>query len=321
MTVEFARKEAVLKPWGVVDVSPWGASGDGASPVGEIRYFRSSRTGRSPSLLLKVLLTSQPLSVQVHPDDAQAHALGLPNGKTEAWYVLAAGPAAKVALGLKRHTTRQELLQAAETGAIGDLLAWRSVKAHDTIFVSAGTIHAIGADVIIAEIQQNSDVTFRLFDYGRQRDLHINNAIAVANTGPSVIHAEPRVISGERTLLVANTHFVFEKLELPARSTRWLSVSGETWLLAVDGDASVGNIGMKAGDAIYASDDSVEFHAGPNGLTALIAYVSGRPGFELLDCARNPAASHSLSNRRRESAVSRTTSLATHLGPGKDATR
>ena len=96
-----------------------------------------------------------------------AQSMGLPNGKTEAWYVLSATPEAKVALGLKRRLTPQQLREAIDDGSISDLVVWQAVSAGDVIFVPAGTIHAIGAGLVIAEIQQRSDATFRLFDHGR----------------------------------------------------------------------------------------------------------------------------------------------------------
>ncbi len=147
-----------------------------------------------PSLLLKLLFTSQPLSIQVHPDDAFAHSMGLPNGKTEAWYVLSATPEAKVALGLTRRLTPQQLRTAIGDGSIADLMMWRSVSARDVISVPAGTIHAIGAGLVIAEIQQRSDTTFRLSDSGRGRELHIENAIAVAHAGPARFSAAAETV-------------------------------------------------------------------------------------------------------------------------------
>jgi mannose-6-phosphate isomerase len=98
MTIEYARALSTPKPWGVVDARPWNSLGDGVRAIGEIWYERSNSAATPPSLLLKLLFTSQPLSIQVHPDDAHARSAGLSNGKTEAWYVLGAAPGAKVAL-------------------------------------------------------------------------------------------------------------------------------------------------------------------------------------------------------------------------------
>src|SRR4051812_9880267 len=109
MTIEHARALARLKPWGMVDLHPWSNATDDGAPVGEIWYERPGSAAADSSLLLKLLFTSQPLSVQVHPDDAFAHSMGLPRGKTEAWYVLSAAPGSKVALGLDRQLTPQQL--------------------------------------------------------------------------------------------------------------------------------------------------------------------------------------------------------------------
>ena len=181
--IERARPHALPKLWGVEDLRPWSTARQDGNAIGEIWYDRSDKRPQIPSLLLKLLFTSQPLSIQVHPDDTFAHSAGLPGGKTEAWYVLSAAPEAKVALGLSRRLTPQQLRAAIDDGSISDLIVWRAVSADDVIFVPAGTIHAIGAGLVIAELQQRSDTTFRLFDYGRKRELHIEKAIAVADTG------------------------------------------------------------------------------------------------------------------------------------------
>src|SRR5882672_222950 len=143
MTIEQAMTHSLPKPWGVVDPRPWSSAGRDDHAIGEIWYERSSSAAVAPSLLLKLLFTSQPLSIQVHPGDAYAQSIGLPNGKTEAWYVLSAASEAKVALGLKLHLTPQEMRDAANDGSISDLVVWHEVWAGDTIFVPAGTIHAI----------------------------------------------------------------------------------------------------------------------------------------------------------------------------------
>jgi mannose-6-phosphate isomerase len=164
MAIELARTQALPRPWGVVDLTPWSNAAHDGVPIGEIWYERPAQPTPSPSLLLKLLFTSEPLSIQVHPDDAHARSMGLPNGKTEAWYVLSAAPGAKVALGLNQRLTQQQLRKAVDDGSISDLVAWQAVSPYDVIYVPAGTIHAIGAGLVIAEIQQRSDATFRLFD-------------------------------------------------------------------------------------------------------------------------------------------------------------
>src|SRR6201999_104403 len=125
--------------------------------------------------------TTEPLSIQVHPDDAFARSIGLPNGKTEVWYILSAVPGAKVAVGLNYPRSAAELRGSIPDGSISNIVHWHPVQQGDVIFIPAGTIHAIGAGIVLAEIQQRSDTTFRLFDYGRRRELHEDNGVAVAN--------------------------------------------------------------------------------------------------------------------------------------------
>ncbi len=270
MAIEHARAHARPKPWGHADLRPWSGAPQDGGVIGEIWYERSGAS--HPSLLLKLLFTSQPLSIQVHPDDAYAQSIGLPNGKTEAWYVLSATPDAKVALGLKRRLTRQQLRQAVGDGSIADLVAWQAVSPGDTIFVPAGTIHAIGAGLVIAEIQQRSDATFRLFDHGRQRELHIEDAIAAADAGPADSRVMPTPITDTRTLLNSNAHFVFERIDLAPNSAWCLEAERETWLLVVDGNARAGSFDVARGDAVFAQADRLDLRAGTAGMAGLVAY-------------------------------------------------
>ena len=103
MAIEHASVQVARKPWGVTDLHPWSRIDVSGDPVGELWFQRTDTKAPLPTLLLKLLFTSEPLSIQVHPDDEFARSIGLPNGKTEAWYILAAVPGARVALGLKRH--------------------------------------------------------------------------------------------------------------------------------------------------------------------------------------------------------------------------
>ena len=277
MTIELARARMVAKPWGVTDLRPWSkVSGDDRN-VGEIWYERPGQPAAQPALLLKLLFTSQPLSIQVHPDDDYARSIGLPNGKTEAWYVLRAAAGAQVALGLKQQTTPMHLREAIDDGSIADLVAWQTVSADDVVLVPAGTIHAIGANLIIAEIQQRSDTTFRLFDYGRKRELHVERAVAVANALPADVQRPPSRVTDERTMLIANSHFVFERIDLVANTSWLLNAERETWLLVLSGNARAGSINVATGDAIFAQSDCIRLCAGTTGIVALTAYtgVSG----------------------------------------------
>ena len=244
-----------------------------------------------PSLLLKLLFTSQPLSIQVHPDDAYAQSIGLARGKTEAWYILSAAPGAKVALGLKKRLAPRQLREAVDDGSIVGLVAWRTVQPGDVVFVPAGTIHAIGAGLVIAEIQQRSDATFRMFDFGRKRELHVANAVAVADAGPADAGLKPKRLTDERTLLASNPHFAFERIELAPGSAFRLEAERETWLLVVSGSARAGKLDVAIGDAVFAQSDSVDIQAGPEGMASLVAYTGvGGPVPHLLQRPAQPSA-------------------------------
>src|SRR5271165_2515086 len=180
VAIEHACMRAVRKPWGSIDLRPWYKMGNDGAAIGELWFQRPDRNAPDPALLFKLLFTTERLSIQVHPDDAFAQSIGFEHGKTEAWYILSATPDAKIAIGLKRRLTPQQLRTAIEDESISELVRWRSVLKDDVIFVPAGTIHAIGPGLVIAEIQQRSEATFRLFDYGRQRELHVDKAVAAA---------------------------------------------------------------------------------------------------------------------------------------------
>ncbi|HEY4580845.1 MAG TPA: class I mannose-6-phosphate isomerase, partial [Candidatus Acidoferrales bacterium] len=283
MAIELACTQALPRPWGVVDPRPWNNTGNDGTSIGEIWYERSANPASNPSLRLKLLLTSQPLSIQVHPDDAYAQSIGLPNGKTEAWYVLSAAPGAKVALGLNRRLTQQQLRKAADDGSISDLVVWHAVSADDVFFVPAGTIHAVGAGLVIAEIQQRSEATFRLFDHGRGRELNIESAIAVANTGPADFQLRTNRLTDERMLLVSGAHFVFERIDLAPNSNWCLEAERETWFLVLSGGAVAGSFDVAAADAVFAQSDRVDIHAGTIGMVGLVAYTGAGPLPHLLE--------------------------------------
>ncbi len=276
MAIERASVRALPKPWGVEHLHPWNDAAHSGHAIGEVWYERPGNAQNS-SLLLKLLFTSQPLSIQVHPDDAFAHSMGLPNGKTEAWYVLSAVPDAKVALGLNRRLTPQQLRAAIANGSISDLVAWHTVSANDTVLVPAGTIHTIGAGLIIAELQQRSDTTFRLFDHGSERELHIEKAIAVADAGPADFQVQQDQLTAERRLLVSNPHFVFERIDLAPNSSWRLDADRETWLLVIDGGALAGSFEVAMGDALFAQSDRVDIHLGTASMAGLVAYTGGGP--------------------------------------------
>lgn len=277
MAIERARAQLVPKPWGVADLQPWSRKETGRGRlVGEIRYERSGGAASDPSLLLKLLFTAQPLSIQVHPNDAYAQSMGLARGKAEAWYILSAAPGARVALGLKEELSPRQLREAMADGAIVRHVAWRTVASGDAVSVPAGTIHAIGAGLVIAEIQQRSDVTFRMFDFGRKRDLHVEDALAVAHAGPAEVGRKPKRLTDERTLIATNPHFVFERIEMARGSEFSLDAEHETWLIVIDGSARAGKFDLAVGDAVFAQSDSFDIQAGPDGMAGLVARAGVR---------------------------------------------
>jgi mannose-6-phosphate isomerase len=290
MAIELARASVKPKPWGVLDLRPWSNVDNHGSATGEIWYERPGETSAEPSLLLKLLFTDQPLSIQVHPDDAFAHSIGLSNGKTEAWYVLSAPAGAKIASGLTHHLTAQQLRAAIGDGSIADIVVWRAVSSDDVIFIPAGTIHAIGAGLVMAEIQQRSDATFRMFDFGRNRELHAENAVMVADAGPAKSPVQKLRLTNERVLLVSDSHFVLERIDLTPNSAWCLEADRETWLLIVGGDARIGSLDVAIGDAIFAQSDRVNICAGGTGMVGLVAYTGGNSVPHLLRRVRQPTA-------------------------------
>jgi mannose-6-phosphate isomerase len=282
VAIEHARMRAVRKPWGSTDLLPWsGIQPDGAA-VGELWFQRPDANAPASALLLKLLLTREPLSIQVHPDDAFARSIGLANGKTEAWYILSATPEARVAVGLKRQLTAAQLRAAIEDGSIADLIQWRPVRKDDVVFVPAGTIHAIGPGLVLAEIQQRSDTTFRLFDHGRQREIHVDNAVAAANPGPAACQSPPRRLTDTRSLLVTSPYFILERIDLPANSNWQLHAEQETWVLVIEGHAQVGLVNAFVGEAIFVEADQASLKAGSRGLKGLLAYPGPTPNPSLL---------------------------------------
>jgi len=282
MSIEHASVQAMRKPWGVSDLQPWSSVDGTVDAVGELWFGRADSHAPAPALLLKLLFTSAPLSIQVHPDDTFARAMGMPNGKSEAWYIISAEAGAQIGVGLNRRVTPQELRAAITNGSIVDLVQWRPVAKGDVIFIPAGTIHALGAGIVLAEIQQRSDTTFRLFDYGSERQLHEDNGVAVANTGPLRGLSHPTRLTSARTILVASRYFVLEQVELPATSSWALLAEPETWILVLEGNAAVGLAAASIGQTIFVGGDRASIMVGADGLKALITYPASRPVESLL---------------------------------------
>lgn len=277
MPTEHAGVRVVHKPWGVRDLQPWSTIDGSHDAVGELWFERAGADAPTPALLLKLLFTSEPLSIQVHPDDTYARATGMPNGKSEAWYILSAKPDAQIGVGLKHQITPQQLRASIKDGSIADLVHWRPVVKDDVIYIPAGTIHAIGAGIVLAEIQQRSDATFRLFDYGRQRELHEDNGVAVAHPWPLRTSCSPTSLTADRTVLVSSRHFVLERVDLPEGSNWALHAEPETWILVLGGHAAIGLAAASIGETIFVAGGRTSVEVGSDGLTALIAYPASRP--------------------------------------------
>jgi mannose-6-phosphate isomerase len=205
-------------------------------------------------LLVKFLFPSDKLSVQVHPDDEHARANGYPCGKTECWYVLRAEPGAQVALGLKPGVSLEDFRRSIEETRAEALLNWVDVYAGDMLYVAAGTVHTIGGGMVLVETQQTSDVTYRLYDYGRPRELHVQQGLAATK-----LHTKAgkvmRSADDKSDVLVRSPFFEVEKMGLrePIRGTA--SLDSPHVLVAVNGSGMVESQGMEpisfaTGDAV-----------------------------------------------------------------------
>ncbi len=270
------------RPWGVRDLRPiytqlvkdpvgesWLTWGDNRVANGPLagrsldelcKEFRRDLVGTAACyedrfpLLAKFLFPGDKLSVQVHPDDEEAKKSGRPCGKTECWYVLRADPGARVALGLRPEVTLQEFEQAIHDTRAEDLLNWIEVQAGDMLYVAAGTVHTIGGGMVLVETQQTSDITYRLYDYGRPRELHIKEGLAATR-----VHTNAgKVVGSERdrsNVLVRSPFFQVEKFHLRDVFHSEASPDSPHVLVAVNGSGVVESKGMEpvslaTGDAV-----------------------------------------------------------------------
>lgn len=195
----------VEKPWGK-DVLPAPFFAPPGQRIGEVWFEPPSAL---PQLLVKYIFTSEKLSVQVHPSDAQ-----LPgHGKEECWLILDAEPGATLAIGFQQPIGAEAMRAAALDGSIESLMAWHPVRPGDFFYIPANTVHAIGAGVSLIEVQQNSDVTYRLYDYGRPRELHLDAGVAVAKGEPYPADRHLRAPDGGAFTLVDGPLFRLDQVE------------------------------------------------------------------------------------------------------------
>lgn len=273
------------RPWGTVDLSPWylkrqpepiGESWltgeqclvDGGPFAGqnlaklvtehpeEILGPVGVKTEKAFPLLLKFLFPHEKLSVQVHPDDRMAQQMGQPRGKTECWYVLEAKPGASVALGLRAGTTVDAIREAVAEKTLENLLDWLPIQTGELIYVDAGTVHAIAPGSVLLETQQTSDLTFRLYDYGRPRELHLEPALRALKLKTDAGKIPPRVLS-DHIELIRKRYFVVERHDVAAGGTKlinnvtgtahsWVALAGSARIEAPGADP----VALERGEAV-----------------------------------------------------------------------
>lgn len=245
----------IEKIWGRRDLGlGFGDVPEGGEPVGEIWFEKPA--GGDPELLVKYLFTSEKLSIQVHPDDAAARASGHPRGKDEAWVVLAADPGATIGIGMVEAMSPEELRQRALDGSIEDKLDWKPVKRDDLFYSGAGTVHAIGPGVTLVEVQQNVDLTYRLYDYGRPRELHLDESMAVAKPVPWVAPTQVRSAGEGRLILVEGLKFVLERWQGAHSGALKPEPQRPVWLIPLAGEGTIDGAAFDAGTVWLAEDET-----------------------------------------------------------------
>ena len=243
----------VEKPWGrdqlpAPFVAPFGKR------IGEIWFEPVEQV---PSLLVKYIFTSQKLSVQVHPDDAQAKQLGeYDTGKEECWLVIDAEPGATLGIGFHEPIRADAMRAAALDGSIEDLLVWHPVQAGDFFYSPAGTVHAIGAGVSLIEIQQNSDITYRLYDYGRPRPLHLEKGMAVARGEPYAPALHRHLAPTGTIELARGPYFTAHRVEGVPNAALLAEYNGPMLVLPRRGEVELAGAVLRPGECAAAPSAS-----------------------------------------------------------------
>lgn len=248
------RTLTVEKVWGM-DRLPAPFAAPEGKRIGEIWFDPPPEIDQ---LLVKYLFTSEKLSVQVHPSDAQAP--GGESGKEECWLVLDAEPGATLAIGFKQDIGADAMRAAALDGSIEELLVWHPAKAGDFFYLPAGTVHAIGPGLSLVEIQQNCDITYRLFDYGRPRDLHLDQGVAVACGGPHdpALRRSLGVVGNVQ--LVEGPRFRLARVDARPDPEILAIYAGAVLIIPLAGTVGLGDIIIGAGECGWAASlDIVNF--------------------------------------------------------------
>lgn len=259
--------------WGRESLAPLFPDAPKGRRIGEVWFMPKTSDG----LLVKFLFTSERLSVQVHPDDDYAARRHKSLGKTEAWYVVDAQPPGEIATGFREPLTSDRLWEAARSGEIDGLLDWRKVEAGDTIFVPAGTVHAIGAGLTICEVQENSDVTYRLFDYGRGRELHLDDGLAVSRLGRHQAMPRPVALADWREELVACAHFRIERLRPPGALRFDAGMRYDRTLICTHGAGSIGSETFSPGSVWLVPRGNERFSIEGAGSEWIFTYTAVEP--------------------------------------------
>ena len=248
------NKHLVDKPWGRTDIPA--AFGDmGGRQIGEI-WYEDERSEHLP-ILVKWLFTSEKLSIQVHPNDAQAQQRGVVSGKEECWFIVDAEPDAVLGMGTIRPLSSDELRAASLSGEIEALMDWKPVKPGDYFYIPAGTVHAIGAGITLVEIQQNADITYRLYDYGRPRPLHLDDGVAVSVAVPYTDKRSGNIESG---LCISDSPFFHMRHVTSIEEIPETTPGNRLWIVPLKGEVTSDGIQGGVGDCLLLESGSfIEF--------------------------------------------------------------
>lgn len=261
----------VEKPWGK-DTLPAPFEAPAGRRIGEIWFEPPPGL---PQLLVKYIFTSEKLSVQVHPSDAQTLARGMGRqGKEECWLILDAEPGATLGIGFREELGADAMRTAALDGSIEDLMVWHEVSPGDFFYIPANTVHAIGAGVSLIEVQQNSDITYRLFDYGRPRELHLEEGMAVAKGEPYAMEWHRKVAPRGSQVLVDGPLFLLDQVEGKPSDAIAARYPGAMLVIPRTGAVTVGgSIVAPGGCALAGGLDEIGF--APDGVCLLARACAG----------------------------------------------